>query len=41
MADPSRKLAVSYTMNRMGNVLRDDPRNVALLAAVDRCLGTG
>ena len=34
MADPAAGLAMSYTMNRMGTLLRDDPRAVALIAAV-------
>lgn len=37
-ADPTVGLAMSYTMNRMGTLLRDDPRNIALLDAVYRCL---
>ncbi len=34
MADPARGLAIGYAMNRMGTMLRDDPRDVALLQAV-------
>lgn len=37
-ADPVAKLAVSYTMNRMGTMLRDDPRDVALINAVYGCI---
>ncbi|MGH6633304.1 MAG: serine hydrolase domain-containing protein [Sphingopyxis sp.] len=37
-ADPVEGLAMSYTMNRMGTLLRDDPRDVALIEAVYRCL---
>ena len=37
-ADPAAGLAMSYTMNRMGTQLRDDPRDVALIAAAYRCL---
>lgn len=33
-ADPAAGLAMSYTMNRMGTLLRDDPRNLALIDAV-------
>lgn len=33
-ADPGKKLAMSYTMNRMGTQLRDDPRDLALIDAV-------
>lgn len=36
-ADPAAGLAMSYTMNRMGTQLRDDPRDVALIAAAYRC----
>jgi len=32
-ADPAADLAMSYTMNRMGTLLRDDPRNLALIGA--------
>lgn len=32
-ADPAADLAMSYTMNRMGTLLRDDPRNLALIKA--------
>jgi len=38
-ADPSTGLAMSYTMNRMGTQLRDDPRDVALISAVYDVLG--
>lgn len=34
MADPAAGLAMSYTMNRMGTMLRDDPRDLALIGAV-------
>ncbi|MBA3941079.1 MAG: esterase [Sphingopyxis sp.] len=37
-ADPAAGLALSYTMNRMGTQLRDDPRDVALIEAVYSCL---
>ncbi|MCW0196520.1 serine hydrolase domain-containing protein [Sphingopyxis sp.] len=37
-ADPVANIAMSYTMNRMGTMLRDDPRDVALIEAVYRCL---
>lgn len=37
-ADPAAGIAMSYTMNRMGILLRDDPRDVALIDAVYRCL---
>lgn len=37
-ADPDANLSLSYTMNRMGTQLRDDPRDVALIEAVYRCL---
>ena len=33
MVDPDRKVALSYTMNRMGTDLVGDPRDVALIAA--------
>ena len=33
MVDPDRKVALAYTMNRMGTDLVGDPRNVALIAA--------
>ncbi|MBA4011402.1 MAG: esterase [Phenylobacterium sp.] len=33
MVDPGRKLALAYTMNRMGTDLVGDPRDVALIAA--------
>lgn len=33
-ADPVAGIAMSYTMNRMGTLLRDDPRDVALIDAV-------
>lgn len=33
-ADPTADLAMSYTMNRMGTLLRGDPRNLALIEAV-------
>ena len=32
--DPTTGLAVSYTMNRMGTQLRDDPRDTALIDAI-------
>lgn len=32
--DPSRKLGLAYTMNRMGTDLINDPRNVAVIDAV-------
>jgi len=32
-ADPSRRMGLAYTMNRMGRDLVGDPRNVALVAA--------
>lgn len=32
-ADPDIGMAMSYTMNRMGTLLRDDPRDVALIGA--------
>ena len=38
MADPEMRLAVGYVMNHMGNNLRGDPRQVALLDAVYACL---
>jgi CubicO group peptidase (beta-lactamase class C family) len=38
MADPAAGLAMSYTMNRMGTLLRDDPRAVALIGAVYEAL---
>ncbi len=34
MADPGAKLAMSYTMNRMGAQLRDEPRAKALINAL-------
>lgn len=34
MADPEAQLSIAYTMNRMGNNLSGDPRQVALLDAV-------
>jgi CubicO group peptidase (beta-lactamase class C family) len=37
-ADPTAGLAMSYTMNRMGTLLRDDPRDLALIEAVYSCL---
>ncbi|OHD06272.1 serine hydrolase domain-containing protein [Sphingopyxis sp. RIFCSPHIGHO2_12_FULL_65_19] len=37
-ADPHAKLAMSYTMNRMGTMLRDDPRDVALINAAYACI---
>jgi CubicO group peptidase (beta-lactamase class C family) len=39
MADPANGLAISYTMNRMGADLRNDPRNAALIAAVYTAIG--
>ena len=36
--DPKADLAMSYTMNRMGMLLRDDPRNLALIEAVYSCI---
>lgn len=33
MVDPDRKVALAYTMNRMGTDLVGDPRDVALIAA--------
>ena len=33
LVDPDRKLALAYTMNRMGTDLVGDPRDVALIAA--------
>jgi CubicO group peptidase (beta-lactamase class C family) len=33
-ADPDGRVAMSYTMNRMGTQLRDDPRGLALINAV-------
>ncbi len=38
-ADPAAGLAMSYTMNRMGTQLRDDPRGLALIDAVYAALG--
>lgn len=38
-ADPLAGIAMSYTMNRMGTQLRDDPRDVALISAVYSVLG--
>lgn len=35
-ADPAAGLAMSYTMNRMGTLLRDDPRDIALIETVYR-----
>lgn len=35
-ADPARGIAMSYTMNRMGMLLRDDPRAKALIDAAVR-----
>ena len=37
--DPATGLSMSYTMNRMGTMLRDDPRDVALIEAAYRSLG--
>ena len=37
-ADPDAGLAMSYTMNRMGTMLRDDPRDVALINAAYACI---
>ena len=37
-ADPVAGLTMSYTMNRMGTLLRDDPRDGALIDAVYHCL---
>ena len=34
MGDPARNMGLAYTMNRMGNHLIGDPRNVALIDAV-------
>lgn len=34
IGDPVAGIALSYTMNRMGTQLRDDPRNLALISAV-------
>ena len=36
--DPAAQVALSYSMNRMGSLLRDDPRDVALIDAVYRSL---
>lgn len=36
--DPETGLAVSYTMNRMGSTLREDPRNLALIDATYQCI---
>ena len=38
-ADPSVGLALSYTMNRMGTQLRDDPRGLALIKATYDAIG--
>ncbi len=37
-ADPAAGICMGYTMNRMGTLLRDDPRDVALIEAAYRCL---
>ncbi len=34
MADPATGVTIAYVMNRMGSMLRDDPRDVALIQAV-------
>lgn len=39
MADPDRRIAVGYVMNKMHFGLAGDPRTAGLLAAVDRCVG--
>jgi len=39
MADPGAQIAMSYTMNRMGVQLRDDPRAKALISAVYAATG--
>lgn len=39
-ADPTTGLALSYTMNRMGMQLLDDPRDLALIDAVYRALAS-
>ncbi|MGE5134107.1 MAG: serine hydrolase domain-containing protein [Gemmatimonadota bacterium] len=40
-ADPERGVALAYVMNRMGRSLMDDPRKMALTAALAECLGQG
>ncbi|MDR3035650.1 MAG: beta-lactamase family protein [Kitasatospora sp.] len=37
-ADPEHGLGFGYTMNRMGSLLRDDPRKTALVNAAFACL---
>jgi CubicO group peptidase (beta-lactamase class C family) len=39
-ADPDRRVAFAYVMNRMGFRLNDDPREKALRDALYRCLGS-
>src|SRR5262249_14966199 len=38
MADPEARLALAYVMNHMGTTLAGDPRKLALIDAVYRCL---